>query len=601
MSPVHPGAFMPIRRFFSRNLIRWVPFFAAVLAIAGTTPPASAQTSNATNPADILSEAASSTVPAERASARATMLTFLKSINDITRGHPEKIKNAIDCLDLTDVHPTVRQEKGRELALQLKEIIDRTRYVEVEQISDEPLGPPFVFLLQTEGEVRIVRGESGDWRFSRGTVASIQTLYAAVSHRERVTGAIAVPLDSSPALWLRSRLPESLYQTRFLLEDWQWLFLFALILIGILADRILIGVVLTSAHSFLRRRQVDFADEFLRTGLRPLGLFIMAMIWWWGLRFAGLPAAIYAVVLLATKFIAIAAAIWALYRLIDIAGEYLMERALATDGKLDDVLVPLLRKALKVFLVLFGLVFLADNMNLDITGIVAGLGLGGLALALAAQDTVKNLFGSITVLFDRPFLVGDWVKIGSQEGTVTEVGFRSTRLRTFYDSIITVPNGSLINSTVDNMGARRYRRWSTTLGVTYDTPPENVEAFCEGIRELIRRHPHTRKDVFHVYVNEFGPSSLNIMLYVFHNTPDWGTELRERHRLFLDILRLAQQLGVEFAFPTQTLHMFQEPQPEPANYLAPDEQTVRESIASGRQHAEAIASALLGKDDSPGR
>jgi MscS family membrane protein len=156
---------------------------------------------------------------------------------------------------------------------------------------------------------------------------------------------------------------------------------------------------------------------------------------------------------------------------------------------------------------------------------------------------------------DRPFQVGDWVVIGGTEGTVETVGFRSTRIRTFYNSLVTLPNSNLISAEVDNYGARRYRRWKANLGVAYDTPPEKIDVLCEGIRELVRRHPYTRKDYFHVYLNQYGPSSLDILLYIFWETPDWATELRERHRFAVDVLRLTQHLGVEIAFPTQTLHL----------------------------------------------
>ena len=181
-----------------------------------------------------------------------------------------------------------------------------------------------------------------------------------------------------------------------------------------------------------------------------------------------------------------------------------------------------------------------------------------LALALAAQDTVSNFFGSLMVILDRPFQVGDWIKTGDVEGTVEEVGFRSTRIRTFYNSLITLPNANLIKASVDNLGDRTYRRWSTRLGIAYDTPPEKIDAFCEGIRELVRKHPYTRKDYYHVYFNEFGSDSLQILVYVFFFTPDWATELRERHRLGVDIVRLAAELEIEFAFPTQTLYLRRE-------------------------------------------
>ena len=121
--------------------------------------------------------------------------------------------------------------------------------------------------------------------------------------------------------------------------------------------------------------------------------------------------------------------------------------------------------------------------------------------------------------------------------------------------MITVPNSRFISAHVDNWGARRYRRIKTMVSLTYDTPPLKIEAFCEAVRELIRKHPYTRKDYYHVYLNALGAASLDVLLYCFVQTPDWSTELREKHRLYLDILRVAEGLGIEIAFPTQTIHV----------------------------------------------
>ena len=225
-----------------------------------------------------------------------------------------------------------------------------------------------------------------------------------------------------------------------------------------------------------------------------------------------------------------------------------------------------IRNARNVFLlvfVAFGLIYGAQSLHINIVPLITGLGIGGLAFAFAAKDTIENFFGSIAVILDRPFEVGDWVVIDGTEGTVVELGFRSTRIRTFYDSLITVPNAALVRATVDNYGRRRYRRWKTYIGIQYDTPPEKMVQFVEGIRQIIRDHPHTRKDYFHVYYNQFGASSLDILLYVFHEVPDWSVELQERERLFIDIFKLAADVGVSFAFPTQTVHIApHDPSPE---------------------------------------
>ena len=126
---------------------------------------------------------------------------------------------------------------------------------------------------------------------------------------------------------------------------------------------------------------------------------------------------------------------------------------------------------------------------------------------------------------------------------------RSTRIRTFYDSIVTMPNSILVTTKCDNYSKRRYRRWKQMVSINYATPPEKISAFCEGIRELLRAHPYTRKDYYQVWLNGFAGSSLDVLVYVFWSTPDWPTELRERHRFMLDIIRLAGDLGIEFAYP----------------------------------------------------
>jgi MscS family membrane protein len=249
-----------------------------------------------------------------------------------------------------------------------------------------------------------------------------------------------------------------------------------------------------------------------------------------------------------------------------------------------------------VFVVVIGIVFAADNLNIDVTSLLAGLGLGGLAFALAAKDLLGNFFGSVTVLLDRPFSIGDWVVIGDIEGTVEQVGFRSTRVRTFYNSLVTMPNSILTTTKIDNMGARRFRRMKQILSVTYDTSPEKIEAFCEGIRKIIQLHPYMRKDYYQVYFNEYGAASLNVLVYVFWATPDWSMELRERHRFLLDILRLAKQLDVEFAFPTQTLYLKQGDTAQTAAGPFKPGMSCEDALERGRQEAESIVSQTLGRD-----
>jgi MscS family membrane protein len=527
-------------------------------------------------------------------SPRATWLSFIRAVNDVQkRGSPEaRLDDAVRCMDFGDLPPPA--DRRRERARQLKGIIDRVAgYLEDSQVPTA--AAPWVIAKLDPHIVEIARSADGQWRFTRATVDGIDAFFKEVQSWEVPEG-----LTGEGALeTLRSLVPESLRGKAILLEHWQWIGLLVVIILGVVGDRILVWILGAILAVRLRKENIDTDRKLRRNALRPLGLLAMALIWWMALRPLELPDDAYVVLLIVAKGLAVVGAVWSAYRFVDLVCDYFLRKAQGTETRIDDVIVPLVRKSLKVFITAFGLVFIADNLEVDVSSLLAGLGLGGLAFALAARETVANLFGSVTVLLDRPFEIGDWVQIGDVDGNVEKIGFRSTRVRTFYNSQITVPNSRMITAVVDNLGARRYRRIKTILSITYDTPPESVEAFCEGVREIIRRHPYTRKDYYHVYLNAFSGSSLDVLLYCFVETPDWATELREKHRLYLDIIRLAGRLGVDFAFPTRTLHI-EKPGEEPGE--APEPSTrkrVHEAHRLGRGEARQIVEATLRDGEIP--
>ena len=523
-------------------------------------------------------------VPEALRTPRATMATFLHSMNDIKRGKPDRIADAVQTLDLSEVNPLVRRERGADLAWMLLEVLDRTKRIDLERIPDHEQGEPWVVARYTSGEVRIRRLADGRWLFDKETVAALPAILDEVADRANAMGGQTNDRWLPFHIRLQRQLPEWMKQRLLILQNWQWLGLLLIIALGVVVDRIAQFLARAGMRRWLRRfpsveRRIDAAD----TRLRPLGLALMAFVWWIGILFLGLPESVLLVLLVAVKLLASLSAVWVAWRLVDVVSALMAEKASLTDNRLDDVLVPMVTRTLKIFIAVGGVVFVADNLNIDITGLLAGLGLGGLAFALAAKDLVQNFFGSITVLMDRTFTVGDWIIVDDIEGTVEHMGFRSTRIRTFYNSLVTIPNSRFITAEVDNMGARRYRRYKQKFGVTYDTPPEKIEAFCEGLREIVRQHPYMRKDYFQIWFNDLGASALEILIYVFWQTPDWSTELRERHRFLLDALRLADALGVEFAFPTQTVHLYRE-EPRPLGQ-SPDLEQARElarRIAAGR-------------------
>jgi len=409
-----------------------------------------------------------------------------------------------------------------------------------------------------------------------------------------ITGFVATTLlENEPhtiAYAIRESLSPSLVNVGFLLENWQWIALIALVFLAVVLDRLVRFFASALTHRLTRLKEDKEHDRSILLFRRPIGLWCGALFFEMSLPILDLAAGPFGALSLAAELIMTVTGVWAFLGLVDVVCDVLAEKAAKSTNKFDDMLVPLLRRTLKILVLVIGLVYIASKWTDNLWNVVAGLGLGSVAIAFAARDSVENLFGTFTVLLDKPFEIGDWITMEDLDGSVESVGFRSTKVRTFYNSLVTVPNRHFISGKIDNMGKRRYRRIKTTLALTYDTPPESVEAFCEGVRELIRKHPYTRKDYYHVYLNGLGASSLDVLLYCFVRTPDWSAELREKHRLFADVLRLAKALGVEFAFPTQTLFVG-----KPEDLEHPDAPTdIEGGLAAGRAAAADVLEASLG-------
>jgi MscS family membrane protein len=198
----------------------------------------------------------------------------------------------------------------------------------------------------------------------------------------------------------------------------------------------------------------------------------------------------------------------------------------------------------------------ASELGFPAYSVLAGLGIGGLAVALAARDSLANLLGSIHIMFERPFRIGHRIKVAGSDGTVEDVGFRSTRIRSTVDnSLISIPNNSVVNTTVENLSMREMFRQRLLIQVTYDTSREKIEEFVLAIRQLLADHPLTNKDKIYVRFNDFGESSLNILIIFHLVVADYASELEEREKILLQFMGVAQAMNVEFAFPTQTLHL----------------------------------------------
>ena len=245
--------------------------------------------------------------------------------------------------------------------------------------------------------------------------------------------------------------------------------------------------------------------------------------------------------------VAIAVVVWA-FRLVNIVHDVVM--LFDTDDQLDGTektLISALQSVLRFAIIFVGAVFVADSMGFDLTSLIAGLGISGLALALAAKDSISNFFGAITVLLDRPFKVGDWIIVGAAEGEVIEINLRTTLIRTSADTIITMPNANLVNTPVENVGKRRWRRWQTQLHLDINADGEAVDAFCQRVLKAIEAHPKTLKEeASFCQVSMISATSLDVDLNLYWDVSGGVEERQERAKLIIDIKNIAEDLGIEF-------------------------------------------------------
>ncbi len=246
---------------------------------------------------------------------------------------------------------------------------------------------------------------------------------------------------------------------------------------------------------------------------------------------------------------------WILLRLTSFIGVALLERAELTESKSDDQIVSFLVEMLRIVIIILALfILLGAIFNVDVGALIAGLGIGGLALALAAKESLENLLASFIIFFDKPFIIGDLVTVNGVTGSVEKIGFRSTRLRTLEKSYLTIPNLMMVNNVLDNLSLRTFRRVSFQIGITYSSSEMQLKNIVSDIQKFIDNHPHTNQDG-EIHFMEFGASSLDVMVLYYIDTMDWRTFLNIKEEINFEIMRIVSTHNADFAFPTQTLHL----------------------------------------------
>lgn len=334
---------------------------------------------------------------------------------------------------------------------------------------------------------------------------------------------------------------------------------------GFILRLILNGYLRGRLQTLAARSETEADDQAVAALVNPLGLL---------LPIAGIYLAIRVLLSiepawlehsdLAFRIGVILIVVWTSFKLVDAAAVLMSELTDRTDSRLDDQVVPLMRKTFKVFLGMLAFILVAQNLGYSISGLLAGLGIGGLAVAMAAKDTLANFFGSLMILIDQPFHRGDWVTFPGGDGVVEEIGLRSTRIRTFAKTVVSIPNQALANATVENHSLMPKRRIKFTLGVTYGSTVDQVRELVQKIETYLKSHPGIDQEFMLVKFTEFGPSSLDLFIYCFTASTDWTVHLAIKQDVNLTLMQMVQDMGMSIAFPTQTVHLVNE-SPEAAH------------------------------------
>ena len=480
-------------------------------------------------------------------SPRDTMRTFIEQINRWERGGKVHV---IKTLNLSLSDPKIREWEAPILAQYLKQVLDRTQVIIYQEIPNDPSSElDYVFFNHPLGKIVIspfvVDGKTR-WQFTPETLSSIAALNEAMENLPLKEGILK--LDNTTYFFaLRheaKKISPWLINKLFYLEIWQWL------AIGLI---LFFALTISQLFSTLTKRVLNytpFAKDLNSEGmvlryLRPMRLLTIGIIWSVGLIYIGIPEFLFVTLRLIGLLLITIGLTWLAYNIINLVMTALHHRTKQTDTDIDDILVSLIGSTMKIVIIIVGFFAGAEIFSVPYQTVVAGLGIGGLAFAIAAKDTIANFFGSAIILADRPFVQGDEVKIGPYFGTVTHVGIRSTRIRTLDDTEVIIPNGQISNDIVDNFSKRDYRRIKSTFVLNNTTDKAALDrlekaiiVFLENDKNVINIDILTGVQKYDMFGIEFGTT-----FYVdAQNKVDYSAQ---QHRLLSDIAKIIKENDIE--------------------------------------------------------
>jgi MscS family membrane protein len=472
----------------------------------------------------------------------------------IVAGRDGDFARAAEYLDLSGAPEAERGEVGPRLAHRLKVVLDRKLWIDWDQVDDTPEGRPEAGLsarLERLGTIQTERGP-------------VDVLLARVSSEDGVPiwKISAATVDNVPALYdefgygvIGDVLPAFLFEVQFLdAELWQWLGLLLALAGAYVASVLAAAIAFRAVRPLVTRTGSDLDDALLHGTIGPLRLAFAVFFFFLLTVPLGLSVGAQKTLAAMEQAIVVIAVAWFAARLIDIVGgraeQVLVERGRPTARGL----VPIGRRIAKAVVWVLAALAVLQNIGFEVTGLIAGLGIGGLAVALAAQKTLENVFGALALAADEPVVIGDFCRFGDQIGTVEEIGLRSTKVRTLARTIVSVPNAEFVSLHLENF-ARRDQMWlKAIIGVRYETTPDQLRFLLVELRRMLLGHPEIAADPVRARFVEFGAYSLDIEVFCYVKTEDWNEFVTIREDIFLRIMDIVEQSGTGFAFPSQTIY-----------------------------------------------
>ena len=480
--------------------------------------------------------------PLGRGTPRSAIDNFLEAC------HNERYVEAARYLDLQNMSSRERTTQGPDLAKDLADVLDRNAHFEIGQLSDSPSGSSGDGLPQNKDRLVSVElnGSNITLYLERANIQSNPIWLVSQDSVARLSQLSALEQESP----FEQKLPDFLVATKLMATSlWIWLALVLAALILSLVSRLLSRIVIAICKPIARRFAKTLHSYRLETFTEPLRLLLSVVVFRAVIEFIDPSALVrdYLLKLLTLLFALGATSL--LMRIIDVIFDQIQTRLNARERALTYSVLPLGARLLKVFVVCLFILFTLSGWGYNTTTILAGVGVGGLAVALAAQKTIENFFGGVSVITDRPVLVGDFCQFGGQVGTVEDIGLRSTRIRTLDRTLVTIPNSQFSTMTLENY-SRRDRMWfHPTLHLRRDTPSDKVELFMEKIVEVLKNDPLVSIGGVPLRFSKIDEQALNIEIFAYVLTDDFDKFLAAQTKLLLEFLRVSERTGISFAIP----------------------------------------------------